>query len=84
MSRRKLDKPILAEGEVTGHCHRLSDKVDVFQTKDDTKEFDLENPTDLVHEEHGTITLSPGQFESDQVLEYDPFEQEAGKRKVID
>ena len=82
MKREKLDKPILAEGEVTGHCHQLRGAVDVFQTQDDTKEFDLDTPTDLDHQEHGTITLTPGQFESDQVLEYDSYKEEA--RKVVD
>jgi len=82
MERKKLEKSILAEGEVTGHYHKLEGSVDVFQVDEDIKEFDLLEETDLVHQEHSTVTLPSGEFESGQALEYDPFKEEA--RKVID
>lgn len=79
---KKLEKPILAEGEVTGHAHVLEVGVEVFETEQKTRQFKLDVDTNLSHEEHKTITLPPGEFESDRVLEYDPFQEEA--RKVQD
>ncbi len=79
---KKLKKSILAEGEVTGHCHVLEKNIEVFETKEQTRIFDLKNKTKLNHEEHKTIELPAGEFESDKVQEYDHFTEEA--RKVID
>lgn len=80
--KKKLEKPILAEGEATGHHHALSGAVDVYQIDEDVKEFDLHENMDLTHQEHGTIALPKGKFESGQALEYDPFAEEA--REVVD
>ena len=80
--QRKKHKGILAEGEVTGHYHRLTSGVDVFETEEGTREFETEKEDCLTHEEHGPITISPGRYESDQVREWDSFEEEA--RRVID
>lgn len=77
MKRKKLNKPVIAEGEVTGHTHQLEGNVKVYQTGHGTREFDLDVFTNLTHQEHKTITLPPGQFESGQALEYDPFQEEA-------
>lgn len=79
---KKLKEPILAEGEVTGHAHRLLADVDVFETDEETRIFDLNEYTILTHEEHGPITLPPGEFESDKVIEFDQFDKQA--RKVRD
>lgn len=74
--KKKLDKPVLAEGEVTGHAHRLPDTVDVYLNEEDgTREFTLKKPAVLTHEEHGAIELAPGKLKSGQVVEYDPFTQ---------
>ena len=79
---KKLEKPILAEGEATGHAHVLvDDSVDVFEDGD-SRLFGLSKKTDLMHEEHGKITIPPGEYESGKVIEYDHFSEEA--RKVID
>ena len=79
---KKLEKPILAEGEATGHAHVLvDDSVDVFEDGG-LRLFGLSEETDLVHEEHGKITLPPGEYESGKVIEYDHFLEEA--RQVID
>lgn len=82
MKRKKLNSPVLAKGEVTGHAHLLDGEVDVFEVENGAKQFELAKSVDLTHEEHKTITLPPGEWESDQVLEYDPFQEEA--RKVRD
>jgi len=82
MKREKLEKPVLAEGEATGHHHMLVEDVDVYQVDENVKEFDLNSETELTHQEHNTVVLPPGEFESGQALEYDPFAEEA--RRVAD
>jgi len=82
MKRKKLNKSILAEGEVTGHAHRLSDNVEVYETEEKTRQFDLESPDTIKHEEHNPFTLPVGEYESDKVVEFDHFAEEV--RKVQD
>jgi hypothetical protein len=79
---KKLDKPILAEGEATGHAHRLPEGTEVFEKEGGVKVFDLKTATPLKHEEHGAITLPPGEWASDQVVEIDHETEEA--RRVRD
>jgi hypothetical protein len=56
---------VLAEGEVTGHAHRIrAPKNRVKQYIDGTVLYlDVLEPVDITHEEHGTITLTPGTYE---------------------
>ena len=79
--KKKLEKPVLAEGETTGHAHVLDGNVDVYEEKG-IRSFDTKENVTVKHEEHGPITLTPGKYESDKVVEYDPFAQAA--RKVAD
>ena len=53
---------ILAEGEVTGHMHRLTASKDALKgfTKDGTIFFSLTIPAPLTHEEHKTIEVPSG------------------------
>jgi len=72
---KKLEKPILADGEHTGHAHRLQTKVaEVWERSDGVRIFDLPVATPLQHEEHKTITLPARKYNSDIVREFDPFE----------
>lgn len=82
MERKKLDKPVLAEGEVTGHAHVLDADVDVYETEKGTREFDLGKETVVRHEEHKPITLPKKNYTSDRVVEYDSYAEEA--RRVAD
>ena len=80
---KKLERPILADGEVTGHVHVLgSNDVDVFELDNGTREFSLKEPTPLIHDEHHAIEIPVGDWVSDKVMEYDHFKEEA--RKVAD
>ena len=80
---KKLDKPILAEGEATGHAHVLDADVAVEEESETgTREFGIKAPTRLRHQEHRVLELPPGQFVSDKVLEFDHLANEA--RKVRD
>jgi len=80
---KKLEKPILADGEVTGHAHRLG-AGDVFEQENGVKVFDLAQGTDLMHEEHGVIHLPPGEYLSDQVREVDHFAEDEEERRARD
>ena len=76
---RKIKDGILAEGEVTGHAHRVD--ADVYETEERTRVFKTEG-TSVKHEEHMGIELAPNEYESDRVIEFDHFAEEA--RVVID
>jgi hypothetical protein len=71
----KLDTKILAEGEATGHQHRLtSQTTQVF--RDDARQqkfLSVVEPTQLVHEEHKPITIDEGTYVIIQEREFDPF-----------
>ena len=71
----KVNTKILAEGEVTGHHHRLlSQTAQVF--RDDAsqqKYLLLEEPAQLVHEEHKPITIEEGTYLVIQEREFDPL-----------
>jgi hypothetical protein len=82
MPKTQLPSPILAEGEVTGHSHRIAAAAAVFERDDGLLEFDLAEPADVTHEEHGTVSLPPGEYLSGRVREYDHAAKEA--RQVRD
>ncbi len=56
----KLTTGILAEGEVTGHAHRIEDLAAA------------EVGVRIVHEEHAPITLAAGNYEVEVQREYSP------------
>ena len=79
----KAGNIILAEGETTGHAHRISDVEGVvFREKDGM--FYLVNKEELTvnHEEHKTVVIPPGIWRVRKVREYDHFAEEA--RAVAD
>ena len=81
MKKKKVGK-VLADGETTGHAHRLL-KTEVLEREDGVREFEVGKEGDtLSHEEHGKIEVKPGQYESGKVIEYDHFAEEA--RQVRD
>ncbi|HLD91473.1 MAG TPA: hypothetical protein VI911_10795 [Patescibacteria group bacterium] len=73
---KKLDRPVLAEGEVTGHAHVIDAEVEVFEDKDQ-RFFNLKESATIVHEEHKPITIPEGNYASGKVMEYDHFAEEA-------
>lgn len=53
---------ILAYGEKTGHSHRLDGRGRVW--RQDTRLYlVLEQPSQVVHEDHRTVTVQPGMYE---------------------
>jgi len=64
---------ILAEGELTGHAHRVS-ASDARLVHDTGGGMVLEvfRTTRLLHEEHAPVELLPGAYEVTRQREYDP------------
>lgn len=72
---------VLAEGEVTGHAHAIVlDHVPTgamaTMLRDAEREFLRVEGGDVAveHEEHGTVTLPPGDYEITHQREYTPEE----------
>src|SRR5687768_4538583 len=57
-------RPVLAEGEVTGHAHRLADPAAgrVFTSNGDMYLEVLADSATVVHEEHGPVTVPRGGY----------------------
>lgn len=78
--KRKKDA-ILAYGEATGHNHQLvltdaqfKEQLDVYINKLTQKiYFENNQPVELKHQEHKTITIQPGIYQVDIEREYDYF-----------
>ena len=61
--------PVLAYGERTGHSHRLAAPGRVW--RQDTRLYlELEQPSQVVHEEHRPVTLPAGVYEVLRQREY--------------
>jgi len=77
----KLDHLVLAEGEVTGHAHRISEGDADLYEKDGKIYLSVKSETAaLTHEEHSKIDLPKGDYEIGIQQEYEP----EGWRNVVD
>jgi len=54
---------VLAEGEVTGHAHRIRSPQVALWDAGAQRYLVVEREAELTHEEHGTIVLAPGVYE---------------------
>ena len=73
-------KNTLAEGEVTGHAHRVDGIVDMFRRVNAPQgEVFMSAPRRIVlnHEEHKPIAIPTGMYQVSRVREYDHFAEEA-------
>jgi hypothetical protein len=73
---RRLHHLVLAEGELTGHSHRVaeSDAAELFQAADGLF-LRVSGPrATLVHQEHGPIPLATGTYRVWRQREYSPSE----------
>lgn len=77
---KDTETSILAEGEVTGHAHRLTGAT-VLVDGDD-RYFEVAEAATLTHEEHARIDFTPGLYRVTYQREYDPYEEAA--RRVAD
>ena len=83
-AKSEVTTAVLAEGEATGHHHRLTctEAFAVMQGFDEKKYFELRAPATLTHEEHSALSIEPGAYESVMEREYDYFSE--AMRKVVD
>ena len=69
--RAKRGSVILAEGEVTGHAHRIaSSRAALFEAGDERRFLKIRGRTQLQHDEHDAIDLDPGIYEVIRQREY--------------
>lgn len=70
---------VLAQGEATGHAHRLVDSSDSRLVEIDGALYLVIGAAGatIAHEEHGPIHLESGQYRVGRVREYDYFAEEA-------
>jgi hypothetical protein len=67
---------VLAEGEMTGHAHRIAEvgSAELYQRGPEMFLRILAPTATLVHDEHGPITLSQGTYRVWRQREYAPRE----------
>lgn len=77
---------VLALGEVTGHKHVMAAEteqdMEIFQDAQGRFYINVFNPTKLSHEEHRTLTFTPGIYRMENEREHDYFTRQS--RQVID
>ncbi len=64
---------VLAEGEATGHKHKLVGGLVQVYEDDKNKFVEVEETTQLVHEEHTPIALDRGSYVVVREREFNPF-----------
>jgi hypothetical protein len=62
---------VIVAGEATGHAHRLKEGT-ILEGPDGALYLDVTQTTQVVHEEHGPITLDPGFWLVIRQREYHP------------
>lgn len=80
---RDNGRVILAYGEVTGHAHAILEE-DVQLLAADVEELEqaflrVESECAVVHDEHDTITLPPGDYEVTRQREYTSADMEPAR-----
>jgi hypothetical protein len=82
---KELAHTVLADGEATGHRHRIKDVASamLFESRGQLFIDVLADRTDVVHEEHGTIELKRGKYRVWRQREYDPI-RDRKYREVLD
>lgn len=78
-----IKNPVLAYGETTGHKHQLLERTEnQFQVLEDSAGntyLQINQPTDLIHEEHKTITIEKGLYFVVHEREYNYFELDVAR-----
>ena len=79
---KRLSHLVLAEGERTGHRHRIekSDSAALFEYEESLYLGVFANEVSVVHEEHGAITLGRGMYRIWMQREFVPH----GSRQMAD
>jgi hypothetical protein len=83
-SAKQVKEKIIAHGESSNHCHRVSKEVEVLKTNDKTYlrvnskgklEHVLVSDPETWTKEHLPVELEKGDYEVIQQREYDPYEK---------
>lgn len=84
--KKELSELIVAEGENTGHAHKITGKIINFVPKHsrrtETIVFELLEDAVISHEEHNSFTMPAGTYYIEQVREWDHFDNTS--RRVVD
>lgn len=67
---------IVAEGEVTGHAHRVGEEAEVEVIEGTNRRIVAERATRITHEEHKPLDIPAGRHLTGIVREVDPFADE--------
>lgn len=65
---------ILQEGSATGHAHRIPKRAASLHIADGVRFLRVVEPVELVHEEHETVAIPPGDYRVSIHAEYQPGE----------
>jgi hypothetical protein len=72
----KVNSDVLAEGEATGHHHRLVGQTQIYETAEKQRFVEVSSQAaTLVHEEHKPIEIERGIYAVVNEREYNPFDQ---------
>lgn len=82
VSGKKLKHLMLAEGEVTGHSHRVTAGEAELYEDSGTLYLHCETECVVTHEEHKAVTIPAGDYKIGIVREYDYVSEEV--RRVSD
>lgn len=74
---QKVESRILAEGEATGHAHRVTGDAELLRLGDRLFLRVLGGDVRVVHEEHAEISIPPGDYRIGRVREFDYFAEVA-------
>ncbi len=66
------DEIVLAEGEATGHAHRITLPGVEELAKDGVRYLRTHDVALVKHEEHDTVAVPPGEYKIVQQREYSP------------
>lgn len=80
----KRNHLLLAEGEATGHRHRVDDhsgSADLYEFGEETFLDVLSEDATVIHDEHGPIVLPHGRYRVWRQREYDPSVH--GSRRLV-
>jgi hypothetical protein len=74
---KKLNHCVLAEGEVTGHCHQVTQgEAELYQHEGTLFLRVKSDECTVTHEEHSKVVLPRGDYQIEIVKEYDHFSEE--------
>ncbi len=66
---RKTRSKIILQGELTGHCHRITNGT-VYLYGSDQMYIQIDEPASLLHDEHASIELPVGIYRVIRQREY--------------